>query len=139
MKENAITIKASINKPVETVWEKWTTPNDIQNWNFATDDWHCPKATNDLRVGGSFVSTMAAKDGSFSFDFSGTYTNVKNNEIIEYTIADGRKVKVMFEDNGNSTNIVSIFEPESVNPLEMQQGGWQAILNNFRKYVESIN
>lgn len=132
-----ITVEATINAPVETVWKTWTTPEDIMNWNNASDDWHTPKATNDLRVGGKFLSRMEAKDGSFGFDFTGTYSNVKTYECIEYAIADGRKVKISFTNEGGKTKVVEEFEAESVNPIDMQRGGWQAILNNFKKYTES--
>ena len=131
-----ITVEATINAPVAKVWEFWTAPEHITQWCFASDDWHAPKATNDVRVGGDFSTTMAAKDGSFSFDFGGTYTEVKNNEVIGYTMGDGRVARILFKDNGNTTDIVETFEAETQNPVEMQQGGWQAILNNFKKHVE---
>ncbi|PQJ10811.1 polyketide cyclase [Flavipsychrobacter stenotrophus] len=126
-----ITVEATINAPVAKVWEYWTAPEHITQWCAASDDWHAPKATNDVRVGGDFSTTMAAKDGSFSFDFGGTYTEVKNNEVIGYTMGDGRVARILFKDNGNTTDIVETFEAETQNPVEMQQGGWQAILNNF--------
>ncbi len=131
-----LTVEATINAPVAKVWEYWTAPEHITQWCFASDDWHAPKATNDVRVGGDFSTTMAAKDGSFSFDFGGTYTEVKNNEVIGYTMGDGRVARILFKDNGNTTDIVETFEAETENPVEMQQGGWQAILNNFKKHVE---
>ncbi len=131
-----ITVEATINAPVAKVWEFWTAPEHITQWCFASDDWHAPKATNDVRVGGDFSTTMAAKEGSFSFDFGGTYTEVKNNEVIGYTMGDGRVARILFKDNGNTTDIVETFEAETENPVEMQQGGWQAILNNFKKHVE---
>lgn len=133
----AITVEALINKPKEEVWNFWTSPEHIINWNFASDDWHTPNASNDLQIGGKFSSTMASKDGCMSFDFNGIYTNIIPYEIIEYTIADGRKVKVIFESKDNSTKVTEIFEAESTHTLEMQKGGWQAILNNFKKYAES--
>lgn len=132
-----ITVEATINAPVEKVWKLWNEPQHITKWCAASDDWHAPKADNDVRVGGKFSTTMAAKDGSFSFDFGGVYTKVENNKVIEYTMGDDRKVWITFSDNGNSTKIVEIFEAESQNPIEMQQGGWQAILNNFKKYTEA--
>ena len=131
-----ITIEATINAPIEKVWKLWTTPEDIMQWNNASDDWHTPAATNDLRDGGKFTSTMAAKDGSFSFDFEGVYDKVITNEHIAYTIADGRKVTIAFERNGNETKVTETFEAENTHSLEMQQSGWQAILNNFKKYAE---
>jgi uncharacterized protein YndB with AHSA1/START domain len=132
-----ITIAASINAPVEKVWAKFTDPEAIMQWNNASDDWHTPNAINDLRVGGKFVYTMAARDGSFSFDFGGEYDNVIENQLIEYTIGDGRKVSVIFSGKDDETHIEEIFEAETENPVEMQQQGWQAILNNFKAYVEA--
>lgn len=132
-----ITVQADVNAPADKVWDLWTTPEHIMQWNNATDDWHTPKASNDLREGGSFSSTMAAKDGSFSFDFEGVYTTVKKNELIEYTLGDGRKVKVLFKDNGKTTTVTERFEAEGQHSLDMQHSGWQAILDNFKKYTEN--
>ena len=132
-----ITVENTINAPVEKVWQYWTNPEHITKWNNASDDWHTPRAENDLRVGGSFVSRMEAKDGSVGFDFGGMYDTVRNNEYIEYTLGDGRKVKVIFSGQGNTTKVVESFEAEDTNPIEMQKGGWQAILDNFKKYTES--
>ena len=132
-----LTVTATINAPVAKVWEYWTLPEHITQWCFASDDWHAPKATNDVSVGGNFSTTMAAKDGSFSFDFGGVYTEVRDNEVIAYTMGDGRVARVIFTANGNTTDIAETFEAETINPAEMQQGGWQAILNNFKKYVEA--
>ncbi len=137
MTQKAITIQTTVNAPVEKVWKYWNQPEHITKWAFASDDWHAPKAENDLRVDGTFSTTMAAKDGSFSFDFGGVYTKVENHKIIEYTIGDGRKVKVEFVPEGNQTKVVETFELESQNPEEMQRGGWQAILDNFKKYTEA--
>jgi uncharacterized protein YndB with AHSA1/START domain len=131
-----ITIETTIKAPVEKVWQYWTSPQHIVNWNSASDDWHTPKAENDLRVGGKFASRMEAKDGSQGFDFSGIYNAVQTNQHIEYTMGDGRKVKVVFTSNGDETKVVEDFEAESTYPVEMQREGWQAILNNFKKYVE---
>ena len=131
-----ITIENTVNTPVEKVWEYWTKPEHIKRWNNASDDWHTTRAENDLRPGGSFLSRMEAKDGSFGFDFAGTYDAVKKNEYIEYTIGDGRKVKNTFSSEGNKTKIVVRFEAESTNSIDMQRGGWQAILDNFKKYRE---
>ncbi len=131
-----ITIEATVNAPIERVWAYWNEPEHIKNWAFASDDWHCPASENDLRVGGKFSSTMAAKDGSFSFDFWGIYDEVDTNKYIAYTLGDDRKVSVTFTSDGDSTHIIQIFEAEETNPVEMQQGGWQAILNNFKKYAE---
>ncbi|PWS28636.1 polyketide cyclase [Pedobacter yonginense] len=132
----SITVKVIVNAPIEKVWEFWTNPEHITQWAFASPDWHAPKAENDLRSGGKFSTTMAARDGSMSFDFGGTYTNVIENKVIEYTIEDGRKVKIVFEGNGDQTNVIETFDPEQMNPREMQQDGWQAILDDFKKYTE---
>jgi uncharacterized protein YndB with AHSA1/START domain len=132
-----ITIEANINAPITKVWEKWTLPEHIMNWNFASDDWCCPHAENDLKVGGKFVSRMEAKDKSFGFDFGGTYDAVKKNELISYKMDDGRKARVKFIAKGITTTVIETFDPENVNPIEMQRGGWQAILNNFKKYAET--
>jgi uncharacterized protein YndB with AHSA1/START domain len=132
-----ITIENTVNAPVEKVWEYWTKPEHITKWNSASDDWHTPWAKNDLRVGGSFSSRMEAKDGSFGFEFAGVYDAVRTNEYIEYTMGDGRKVKTTFTGNGNTTKVVSGFEAEDTNSIELQRGGWQAILDNFKKYTEN--
>jgi uncharacterized protein YndB with AHSA1/START domain len=137
MTKKAITIRTTVNAPIEKVWRCWSEPKHITQWTFASDDWHAPKAENDLRVDGTFSTTMAAKDGSFSFDFGGVYTKVEKHKAIEYTIADGRKVKISFIAEGDQTNVVETFDPENENPEEMQRGGWQAILDNFKKYTES--
>lgn len=136
--KKAITVQTVINAPVERVWKLWTTPEHITKWNNASDDWHTPRAENDLQVGGKFLYRMEARDGKFGFDFVGTYDEIKRNELIAYTIEDGRKVKVTFTKNEDAeTKVVKTFEAESSNPPEMQCDGWQAILDNFRKYVES--
>jgi uncharacterized protein YndB with AHSA1/START domain len=122
---------------VEKVWNYWSAPEHITRWAFASDDWHAPYADNDLRTDGKFKTTMAAKDGSFSFDFEGVYTNVQPNKVIEYIMPDGRKVKTIFSGNGNETKVIETFDPETENPIEMQRAGWQAILDNFKKYTES--
>ncbi len=132
-----ITIENTVNATVETVWKFWTSPEHIVKWNSPSDDWHTPHAENDLQVGGKFLSRMEAKDGSFGFDFGGVYTEVKTNEVIAYTLGDDRKVKVVFTNLGDSTNIVTDFEAESQNSIEMQKSGWQAILDNFKKYTET--
>lgn len=137
MTKKVITIQATINAPVEKVWKYWNEPTHITQWAFASPDWHAPKAENDLRIDGTFSTTMAAKDGSFSFEFGGVYTKVEQLKAIEYTIADGRKVKISFTAEGNQTNVIETFDPEDQNPEEMQRGGWQAILDNFKKYIET--
>lgn len=138
MEKTTITVEATVNAPVEKVWESWNEPKHITQWCQPSDDWHAPYSENDLRVGGKIKTTMAAKDGSMSFDFVGTYTKVEKNKAIDYTIEDGRKVNITFSGNGNETKVVETFETESINPIEMQRGGWQAILDNFKKYTESI-
>jgi uncharacterized protein YndB with AHSA1/START domain len=132
-----ITVETTVKAPVEKVWRFWTLPEHITKWNAASDDWHTPFAENDLRVGGQFKSRMEAKDGSFGFDFGGTYNDVKTNELIEYTIGDGRKVIVHFAANGNETKVTETFDAEGTHSVEMQRGGWQAILDNFKKYTEA--
>ncbi|MES2130782.1 MAG: SRPBCC family protein [Bacteroidota bacterium] len=134
--KTVITIEATIHANIEKVWKFWTEPEHIMQWNNASDDWHTTKAENDLRVGGKFLSRMEAKDGSFGFDFGGIYTGIKPHELIAYTLGDNRKVEVIFSKSGNDTLITSHFELETQNPIEMQKGGWQAILNNFKKHVE---
>lgn len=131
-----ITIKATISAPASMVWKYWTTPEDIVNWNNASDDWHTPHAENNVCVGGNFNYRMEAKDGSAGFNFVGVYDNVILHRKIEYTIGDGRKVKVLFSESGNITEVTETFEAEKNNPVEMQRDGWQSILDNFKKYVE---
>ena len=131
-----ITIENTIEAPVEKVWEYSTKPEHITQWCYASDDWHAPRAENDLRPGGSFTSRMEAKDGSMGFDFGGIYDAVRPNEYIESTLGDGRKVKVTFSKQGNKTKVVESFDAESQNSPEMQKTGWQAILDNFKKYTE---
>ena len=138
MEKISITVEVTINAAVQEVWEKWTTPAHIIKWNAASEEWHTPFAENDLRDGGKFSSRMEAKDGSMGFDFGGIYDAVKPFELIEYTLGDDRKVKIEFEANGNETRVIETFEAESVHPAELQQAGWQAILNNFKKYVEAV-
>jgi len=135
--KTVVTIENTINAPVEKVWEYWSKPEHIVKWNAASDDWHTPRAENDLREGGSFLSRMEAKDGSMGFDFGGVYNVVRKNEYIEYTMGDNRKVKNNFTSQGNKTKVVVDFEAENENPVEMQKGGWQMILDNFKKYVEA--
>jgi uncharacterized protein YndB with AHSA1/START domain len=133
-----ITVQSNVNAPIETVWECWTTPVHITKWNNASDDWHTPYAENDLRTGGRFKSTMASKDGRMSFDFEGEYTLVEQNETIKYVMADGRKVEISFTTTPSGVAVIESFDPETENSEELQQQGWQAILNNFKKYVESL-
>lgn len=134
-----ITVEADIKAPVEKIWECWTNPKHITKWNFASEDWHSPSAENDLKIGGRFKSRMEAKDGSNGFDFSGVYDDIKTHKLISYSIDDGRKVNIAFIGQGDKTKVTESFEAENTFPTEMQREGWQAILNNFKKYVESLN
>lgn len=135
-KQVAITVEAAVRAPVAKVWENWTEPRHITQWSFATDEWHAPHAENDLKVGGKFLTRMEAKDGSFGFDFGGIYDEIRTNEYIAYTLGDGRKVAVTFISQGNDTKIIETFDAESTHSVEMQQAGWQAFLDNFKKYCE---
>ncbi|TMI74862.1 MAG: polyketide cyclase [Bacteroidetes bacterium] len=132
-----ITVENTIDAPVEKVWQYWIQPEHITKWNSASDDWHTPRAENDVREGGKFQIRMEAKDGSMGFDFFGVYDKVKKNEYIEYTMGDGRKVQVSFKGEGNKTKLVESFEAESTNPVELQKGGWQSILDSFKKHAEN--
>jgi uncharacterized protein YndB with AHSA1/START domain len=133
-----ITVSAIVNGPIEKVWNSWTKPAHIVNWNHASDDWHTPRATNDLRNNGRFTFTMAAKDGSFSFDFGGTYTTIEPQKKISYIMDDGRVADVLFEQEDNYVKITENFQAENMHSLEMQEAGWQAILNNFKKFMEGL-
>ena len=136
--KNAIRIETIVHKSINMVWEFWTLPIHIKKWNKASDNWHTTIAENDLKVGGRFLSRMEAKDGSLGFDFKGTYTAIEAKESISYVLDDDRKVTTNFTSlEPNKTQIVSIFEAETINPIEMQKGGWQAILDNFKKYTEA--
>lgn len=132
-----IEVQVAVNLPSDKVWDIFTQPKHIVKWNYAADSWHTPHATNDLSVGGKFNSRMEAVDGSQGFDFEGIYNEIKPYELIEYTIADGRKVKITFTAKGKQTIVKEVFEAENVFPPEQQKEGWQAILNNFKKYAES--
>ena len=136
-KSNKITVFTSINSTIDDVWKKWTTPADIVKWNHASDDWHTTKAENNLVVFGNFSFRMEAKDGSFGFDLKGDYTNVIPFILIESTLEDNRKVKISFDTVDGKVYLIQSFEPESINSHELQRMGWQAILDNFKKYVES--
>ncbi|KGR77382.1 SRPBCC family protein [Ureibacillus manganicus] len=131
-----VTIETTVQAPVEKVWEYWTEPTHMTKWSFASDEWHSPFAENDLQVGGKFVSRMEAKDGSMGFDFGGIYNEVKLHEVISYTMEDGRKVTVNFQGQGNETKVIETFDAETEHPIEFQQQGWQAILDNFKRYAE---
>jgi uncharacterized protein YndB with AHSA1/START domain len=133
-----VTVQAVIQAPVEKVWRYWSEPEHITKWNQATDTWHSPRSENDLRVGGKFLTRMEAKDGSMGFDFGGVYDVVKQHEQISYTLGDGRKVDITFVNQGNETKVVEIFDAESTHSIEMQQAGWQAIMDNFKRYTEEF-
>lgn len=132
-----IIISTDIKQSVQKIWNYWTEPDHIIKWNFASDDWCCPLAQNDLVVGGKYNARMEAKDGSFGFDFEAVYDEIIEHEKIAYTLADGRKVTTTFKKLNGTTKVSTTFEAESENPIEMQRDGWQSILNNFKKYVES--
>lgn len=131
-----ITVSTSVSAPIDTVWTAYVTPEDIVQWNAASDDWHTTSSTVDLRPGGKFSSRMEAKDGSFGFDFEGEYTNVITNELIEYGFGD-RVASIRFQEEANAVRVTVEFDAETENPVEMQREGWQAILNNFKRHVES--
>ena len=131
-----IKIEITVKKPIEKVWKFWTQPKHITKWNFASDEWHCPKAVNDLKKDGDFSFTMASKDGKISFDLGGVYHKIIKNKQISYALDDGRKVDTHFRDEEKTTKISTVFEAENTNPIEMQKSGWQSILGNFKKYAE---
>lgn len=137
MEKKTITIESTVYAPVEKVWTYWNEPAHITQWNHASDDWHSPHGTNDLQKGGSFHYRMEARDGSEGFDFGGVYDEVKPMEYIAYTMGDGRKVAVHFSAQSDQTKITETFEAESTHTEEMQRNGWQAILDNFKRYTES--
>ena len=137
LEKTIITVEQTMNAPVAKVWQFWTTPEHITKCNNASDDWHTPRAENDLRSGGIFASRMESRDGKMGFDFGGTYDAVTTNEYIEYTLSDGRKVKTNFTPMGASTKVVESFEAENTHPIDMQRQGWQSILDNFKKYTEA--
>jgi uncharacterized protein YndB with AHSA1/START domain len=136
-KTQTITVETTINAPIEKVWDFWTKPEHICNWNFASESWHNPSAENDLVVGGKFSYRMEAKDGSFGFDYWGVYEKITINRLIEFVLGDNRRVQINFLETGNLTRITETFEAEFVNAIELQRTGWQAILDNFKKYVEA--
>ncbi len=137
MQATKIVVQATIAADKQKVWDYYTKPEYITKWNFAADSWHCPSASNDMRVGGKYVARMEAKDGSFGFDFGATYDSITPGESFQYTIADGRKVNVDFEKAGSNTIVKVAFDAETMNSVEMQKGGWQTILDNFKKYTEN--
>ena len=131
-----ITVETTVAAPIEKVWRTYTTPEDIKQWNAASDDWHTTAATVDLRAGGAFSSRMEAKDGSVGFDFAGTYTKVVKNKRIEYSFGD-RTAQVEFADSPKGVKVRVTFDSESTHSVEQQREGWQAILNNFKRHVEN--
>jgi uncharacterized protein YndB with AHSA1/START domain len=137
MNNNPITVTALINAELQTVWDYYTLPQHITQWNFADPSWHCPSAGNDLRPGGKYMARMEAKDGSFGFDFEATYTHVKNGESFSYEFG-GRNATITFKNLNGQTELSISFEPETENPRELQQQGWQAILDNFKRYAEGM-
>ncbi len=137
--KSKVTVEASIAASVQNVWDAYNEPNHITQWNFAHESWHCPSSENDLREGGKFKNRMEAKDGSFGFDFEGTYDKVVHLKEINYTMADGRQAQIIFTSvDADNTNISIAFDTESENPVDLQRQGWQAILDNFGKYAASI-
>jgi uncharacterized protein YndB with AHSA1/START domain len=132
-----LTVEVIINAPVNKVWNMFNAPEHITQWNAASDDWHAPYAKNDLKEGGRLICTMAAKDGSASFDFLATYNKIIPEKLIEYTLDDDRKVSILFVEDKGAVTVTETFEAESSHSLELQQNGWQAILDNFKKYVEA--
>ncbi len=131
-----ITVEAIIEAPINKVWDLWTRPENVQHWNFASPDWHCPRATSDFMIGGEFHYIMAAKDGSVDFDFCGTFTKILDQSFIEIFLEDRRELNIQFESEGEHTRIIETFEPEEVNSMELQKQGWQSILNQFKFYAE---
>jgi uncharacterized protein YndB with AHSA1/START domain len=134
--DNKIIVTATINADAKKVWDFYTNPAHIVNWNFADPSWHCPKSENDMKIGGTYKARMEAKDGSFGFDFEAIYSDIIDEKEFTYEFG-GRTATVKFENLGNQTELIVTFDPENVNPIEMQKGGWQAILNNFKTYTET--
>jgi uncharacterized protein YndB with AHSA1/START domain len=137
MANSKIKIEAIISAPPQKVWTYWVKPEHITKWNFASEDWHCPRAKNELKVGGKYGARMEAKDGSYGFNFEAIYNEVVDQKKLTYTMEDGRSVTTDFEKLGDKTKVTTVFDAEKQNPEEMQKSGWQAILNNFKKYVEA--
>lgn len=134
-----ITVETDVNAPLEIVWNAWVTPEDITKWNFAIDEWCCPKAEINLEVGGTFNYRMESKDGSMGFDFNGIFTKVSPNESVSYKLGDDRLVTIEFKETTNGVKVVETFEAENENSAEQQKQGWQNILENFKKHVEGKN
>ncbi len=138
MSTEKISVQATVVAPLHKVWDVFVLPEHITKWNFASDDWHCPHASNDLKVGGKYCATMAAKDGSFSFDFEAIYNDIRPHELIAYTMLDGREVSTLFLETEEGIMVTTVFDAENENTTEVQQFGWQAILNNFKQYAEAL-
>ncbi|MFZ7114896.1 MAG: SRPBCC family protein [Bacteroidota bacterium] len=136
MEATKILVQASLAADKQKAWDYYTKPEHIIKWNFASDDWHCPRATNDMRVGGKYNARMEAKDGSFAFDFEATYDEIIPGERFQFTMPDGRRVNVSFDNSGSQTNVKVLFDAETVNSIELQRDGWQMILENYKKYTE---
>jgi uncharacterized protein YndB with AHSA1/START domain len=137
MNRKRVTVQTTIHAPMEVVWTSWLEPRHIEKWNAASDDWHTPKALNDINEGGHFIYTMAARDGSVSFDFSGTFVDIIEHKKIVTRLDDDRSVWVSFEDREEGVLLTETFEIEDENSEELQRMGWQAILDNFKKYTET--
>ncbi|WP_055446330.1 SRPBCC domain-containing protein [Lacinutrix mariniflava] len=133
-----ITVETIITSNIDIVWNTFISPKHIKKWHTASPEWHTTKAENNLIKGGGFSSRMEAKDGSFAFDFGGVYDKIITNQLISYTLDDGRSVSITFTKKDNTVLITEAFEPENQNPVNMQKQGWQAILDNFKKYVETV-
>ncbi len=131
-----LTVQIIVSADLKKTWDSYTLPEHIVHWNFASDDWHCPKATNDFRIGGKYIARMEAKDGSFGFDFETTYTEITEGKHFSYEFG-GRHATIKFEEIEAGTSVIVTFDPETENPLELQKNGWQSILDNFKKYTES--
>ena len=136
MDTTKITIQAVVAADRQKVWNCYTQPEHITKWNFATDTWHCPAASNDMRVGGKYLARMEAKDGSFAFDFEAVYNEIVDGEKFTYTMPDNREIQVSFEQTDDKTRVTVTFDPENENPVDLQRSWWQSILDNFRKYAE---
>lgn len=137
MKPEKIIISANVNAKIEKIWQYYNQAQHIVNWNFASDDWCCPKVESDFKAGGKYVARMEAKDGSFGFDFEAVFDDIREPEWVAYTMGDGREAEIEFKEEGEITLVKISFDPEQTNSRELQQNGWQAILNNFKKYVET--
>ena len=132
-----VTVSVIVKASLEQAWKVWLTPEHIKQWNFASEDWECPSASVDLRIGGQLASRMQAKDGSFGFDLVCTFTQIVEYEMLEYEMEDGRVVEVKFREIDGGIEIIETFDAEESNPVEMQQAGWQSILNNYKRYIEN--